>query len=84
MELLSSWGFVRVFPPAALFLVTWFAAVTALGFGFLHACICCSASLFQLSFLFLVGTFRRPVSYLPAVKAFLLPDQALLVLNCAQ
>ncbi len=70
--------------PAVLFLVTWFAAVTALGFGFSNPCICCSASLFWLSFLSLVGTFHRPVSYLPTVKAFLLPNQALLVLNCAQ
>jgi hypothetical protein len=35
-------------------------------------------------FFFLWERFCRPVSYLPAVKAFLLPNQALLVLDCAQ
>jgi hypothetical protein len=31
----KGWGFVRVFLPAVFFLVTWFAAVYALGFVFL-------------------------------------------------
>ncbi len=68
------WGFVRVFLPAVLFLVTWFAAMTALWFDSLNACMCHSASLFRLSFLFLVGTFSRPVSCLPALLASLLPN----------